>query len=86
MAQLQNKAGQYVSPGGDGGPTALGSVNLPPDLRAWVTDPDAAKAYPITTYTWMLFYKENRTPRWTRPTSSAPEAFPLDSYRHPGGS
>jgi len=63
MAQLQNKAGQYVSAGGEGGPAALAAVQLPPDLRAWVTDPDGPKAYPITTYTWMLFYKENKDPK-----------------------
>ena len=62
MAQLQNRAGQFVSPGGEGGPAALASVPLPPDLRAWVTDPEGAKAYPISTYTWMLFYKENKDP------------------------
>jgi len=63
MAQLQNKAGQYVSPGGDGGPAALAGVVLPADLRAWVSDPDGAKSYPIATYTWMLFYKENKDPK-----------------------
>ena len=62
-AQLQNRAGQYVTPGGDGGPAALASVRLPPDLRAWVSDPDAPKAYPIASYTWMLFYKENKEPK-----------------------
>jgi len=63
MAQLQNRAGQFVSPGGEGGPAALASVPLPPDLRAWVTDPEGAKAYPISTYTLMLFYKENKDPK-----------------------
>jgi phosphate transport system substrate-binding protein len=63
MALLQNKAGQYVGAGGEGGPAALASVPLPPDLRAWVTDPEGAKAYPISTYTWMLFYKENKDPK-----------------------
>jgi len=63
MAQLQNKAGQYVGPGGEGGPAALASVALPANLRAWVTDPDGPKAYPIATYTWMLFYKENKDPK-----------------------
>jgi phosphate transport system substrate-binding protein len=60
IAQLQNKAGQYVNAGGEGGPAALGSVKLPADLRAWVTDPEGPKAYPIATYTWMLFYKESK--------------------------
>lgn len=63
IALLQNKAGQYVAAGGEGGPAALASVQMPANLRAWVPDPDAAKAYPIATYTWMLFYKENKDPK-----------------------
>lgn len=63
MALLQNKAGQYVAPGGPGGPDALASVKLPDDLRAWITDPEGAKSYPIATYTWMLFYKDNKDPK-----------------------
>ena len=63
MAELQNKAGQYVAPGGEGGPAALAGVQLPGDLRAWVTDPDGPKAYPVATYTWMLFYNENKDPK-----------------------
>jgi phosphate transport system substrate-binding protein len=63
MAELQNKAGQYVAPGGEGGPAALAAVQLPADLRAWVTDPEGPKAYPVATYTWMLFYKENKDPK-----------------------
>src|SRR5262249_25718660 len=63
MAQLQNKAGQYVAPGGDGGPAALASVQLPANLRAWISDPDGARSYPIATYTWMLFYRENKDPK-----------------------
>ena len=63
MALLQNRAGQYVGPGGEGGPAALASVALPANLRVWVTDPEGAKSYPIATYTWMLFYKENKDPK-----------------------
>jgi len=63
MAALQNKAGQYVTAGGEGGSAALGSVVLPSNLRAWVSDPEAATAYPIATYTWMMFYKENKDPK-----------------------
>jgi len=40
FAQLQNKAGQFVGPGGEGGPAALASVQLPSNLRAWIPDPD----------------------------------------------
>src|SRR5215475_4917504 len=59
MASLQNKTGQYVAPGGKGGEEALASVKLPPDLRAWLPDPEGAQAYPIATYTWLLLYKKN---------------------------
>jgi phosphate transport system substrate-binding protein len=59
MASLQNKAGQYVAPGGKGGEEALASVKLPPDLRAWLPDPEGAQAYPLATYTWLLLYKKN---------------------------
>jgi phosphate transport system substrate-binding protein len=63
MALLQNKAGQFVAPGGEGGPAALASVQLPANMRAWISDPDGASSYPIATYTWMLFYKENKDPK-----------------------
>jgi phosphate transport system substrate-binding protein len=63
MALLQNKAGEYVAAGGHGGSDALASVKLPDDLRAWITDPEGAKSYPIATYTWMLFYKDNKDPK-----------------------
>jgi phosphate transport system substrate-binding protein len=63
MALLQNRAGQFVAPGGPGGPEALASVKLPDDFRAWITDPESAKAYPIATYTWMLFYRDSKDPK-----------------------
>ena len=63
LAQIQNRAGQFVGSGGEGGIASLASVGLPANLRAWVTDPEGAKAYPIATYTWMLFYKENKDPK-----------------------
>jgi phosphate transport system substrate-binding protein len=60
FALLQNKAGQYVAPGN--GAETLAGVKLPEDMIAWLPDPDGAKAYPITSYTWMLFRKNNDNP------------------------
>jgi len=60
FAQLQNKAGQYVGPGN--GAETLAAVKLPEDMVAWLPDPDGAKSYPITSYTWMLFRKNNADP------------------------
>ncbi len=62
VALLQNKAGQYVSPGGEGGIQALANAKLPPDMRLWLSDPDGDKAYPIASYTWMMFYKKYDDP------------------------
>ena len=58
VALLQNKAGNYVAPGGEGGPLALAGAEFPPDLIVWVDDPADPKAYPIASFTWMLFYAE----------------------------
>jgi phosphate transport system substrate-binding protein len=63
VAYLQNKAGNYVAPGTEGGPATLASAKLPPDMRLWLSDPAGDKAYPIATYTWMLFYKKYDDPK-----------------------
>jgi phosphate transport system substrate-binding protein len=57
-AWLENKAGKFVKPNLASGQAALAGVQLPPDLRAWLPDPAGDEAYPIVTYTWMLFYKK----------------------------
>jgi len=59
MADLQNKAGQFVRPGSAGGEAALAGAQLPENLIAWVLDPEGEKSYPIATFTWMLFYQQN---------------------------
>ncbi|MEB4593008.1 phosphate ABC transporter substrate-binding protein PstS [Candidatus Thiothrix sp. Deng01] len=67
IAQLENKAGKYVPAGAESGAAALASTDFPtgklpssevPDLRAWATDPAGEAAYPIASYTWMIFYPE----------------------------
>lgn len=32
-------------------------------MIAWLPDPDGAKSYPITSYTWMIFRKNNSDPK-----------------------
>jgi len=67
MAILQNKAGQFVAPGDEAGKAALAGAEFPtktlpgsdtPDLRVWVSDPAGEMAYPIASFTWMLFYQD----------------------------
>jgi phosphate transport system substrate-binding protein len=57
-ALLQNKSGAFVAPGAESGVAALANAKLGPDLRGWIEDPEGADAYPIATFTWMLFYKD----------------------------
>ena len=63
MASLENKSGTYVKPDLTTGQGALASVQLPANLRAWITDPTGAQAYPIVTYTWLLCYKKYKDPQ-----------------------
>ncbi|MEG3438818.1 phosphate ABC transporter substrate-binding protein PstS [Pannus brasiliensis CCIBt3594] len=56
MAALENKAGKFVVPDDATAAATLESVELPADLRAFITDPDGDNAYPIVTYTWMLVH------------------------------
>ena len=62
-AILENKSGNYVIASLASGKAALASVQLPADLRAWITDPTPADAYPIVTYTWLLCYKKYDDPK-----------------------
>ncbi len=57
-AALQNKSGNFIEPGEKSGEAALASAKLGPDLRGWMEDPEGEEAYPIATFTWMLFYKD----------------------------
>lgn len=57
-AMLENKAGTFIAAGGDAGAAALSEAEFDENLIAWVKDPKGEDAYPITTFTWMLFYKD----------------------------
>jgi phosphate transport system substrate-binding protein len=63
MASLQNKAGQFIAPNDESAAATLAAVELPTDLRAFITDPEGEKSYPIVTYTWILAYKKYDDPQ-----------------------
>lgn len=64
MALLENASGNFVAPGAGAGQAALASADLSgDDLRIWVTDPTDPAAYPIATFTWMLFYRAHGNDR-----------------------
>lgn len=61
-AALENKAGKFVPPSDEAASKALGAVELPENLRAFLPDPEGDESYPIVTYTWILAYKKYENP------------------------
>jgi phosphate transport system substrate-binding protein len=57
-AALENKAGKYVTASSASGQSALASAELPKNMIVWASDPVAADAYPIVTYTWLICYRK----------------------------
>ncbi|MGB3639798.1 MAG: phosphate ABC transporter substrate-binding protein PstS [Rivularia sp. (in: cyanobacteria)] len=62
MATLENKAGKFIEPSDEAASKALGAIELPENLRAFIEDPEGDEVYPIVTYTWLLAYKKYENP------------------------
>jgi len=56
-ACIENQRGEFVLPSSATISAAASGV-IPADTRTSITDADAAGAYPISTFTWMIIYKE----------------------------
>ncbi|MCS7225395.1 MAG: phosphate ABC transporter substrate-binding protein PstS [Gloeomargarita sp. SKYB31] len=61
-AALENKAGKFVQATPETGAATLAAVQLPENLRAFITDPEGENSYPIVTYTWQLHYQQQPDP------------------------
>jgi phosphate transport system substrate-binding protein len=57
QAFIENKHGFFIKPTLES-VSLSANVPLPPDTRVLVTNSNAPKAYPISGFTWLLFYKE----------------------------
>lgn len=66
MAALENAAGRFVEPSTESGQAALATAQLPDDLIVWISDPAGVDAYPIVTYSWLLFYRRYDDPAVAR--------------------
>ena len=62
MASLENKAGDFVAPSEASAGKTLEAVELPDNLRAFISDPEGAGSYPIATYSWLLVHKKYDDP------------------------
>ena len=56
-AHIKNARGEFVLPS-SATISAAASGTIPADTRTTITNADAAGAYPISTFTWMIIYKE----------------------------
>jgi len=65
-AAIKNKAGNFVTPSVESATAAAAGVleKLPPntDYRISIVDPPGAQAYPISSLTWILVYKDQKDP------------------------
>ena len=57
FGDVQNSAGKFVTASLESVTAAAAGVTMPDDFRVSITNPDGAGAYPIASFTWMLFYQ-----------------------------
>lgn len=59
---IQNKAGKFIPPTDEAASETLANVELPENLRAFITDPEGETSYPIVTYSWILAFPKYDDP------------------------
>ena len=58
-AAVRNGSGKFVKASVEAVTAAASGVKMPADFRVSITDSKGGKAYPISTFTWLLVYQEN---------------------------
>jgi phosphate transport system substrate-binding protein len=56
---LQNKSGKFIKPT-LAATSAAANITLPDDMKVSLTDSSAADGYPISGFTWILLYKDQK--------------------------
>jgi phosphate transport system substrate-binding protein len=56
-AEIKNQSGEYVAATAESTSAAASGVTLPDDYRISIVDSDAAGAYPIASFTYILLYR-----------------------------
>ena len=62
VAQVKNASGSFVTPSIDSvtAAAAASAASMPEDLRVSITNATGAQAYPISSYTYILVYKDQK--------------------------
>lgn len=76
-ARIQNPRGEFVLPSSET-ISAAASGEIPADTRCSITNSDAEGAYPISTFTWIIIYKEQNYSDRTKEQAEAT----LDLLKH----
>lgn len=58
-ARIQNKSGNYISPSIPA-VSAAADIQIPADTKVSLANTDAANGYPISGFSWVLIYKEQK--------------------------
>jgi phosphate transport system substrate-binding protein len=58
-AKMQNKSGNYITPS-IASVTAAANIQIPADSKVSLTNTDAADGYPISGFSWVIIYKEQK--------------------------
>lgn len=67
--KMQNKSGNYIVPT-IASTSASANVELPADGKVWITNTDAPDGYPISGFSWVLVYKEQKYGNHTQAKAS----------------
>ena len=57
FGSVQNKAGEFVTASLQSVTAAAAGVTMPDDFRVSITNADGKDAYPIASFTWLLYYQ-----------------------------
>jgi phosphate transport system substrate-binding protein len=62
VAQVKNASGSFIAPSIDSvtAAAAASAASMPEDLRVSITNASGAQAYPISSYTYILVYKDQK--------------------------
>ncbi len=58
-AKVQNKAGSFITPS-IASVTAAANIQIPADTKVSLTNTEAADGYPISGFSWVIIYKEQK--------------------------
>jgi len=59
VAEMKNKSGNYIKPTLESTSLAA-NIKMPADARAIITNTDTKNGYPISGFTWVLLYKQQK--------------------------